>query len=348
MIKIIKKELFIAAILLIYVFSMNDIIWANTDEKQTDNQNFTQSISHKYNLTEEEQKGLETFTQDQQEEVEQMLRTNRQAVEITYNLSELDEVGEIRKLSEATIEELQNSGMSLEEAQNVKQEIKEIESKTIEVISEEYKCSTTDAKMLQNAVKVNNSKNIDGFKDIDYKNKCSASGSISAKKMATSMVKYDNSKKVKGKRKNADYEILVHYQWKSDPMFVASSDRIACAWGGGLNITTKKVESTYRYYNPSKSRYIFVNKTPSKDEKPNKGIIYTFPQKYSKGTIYSAYARFRLYQGTFKNYSTKAISNYAHRIIKVTGGSISITGTPGISIGSGFDKSKQVSQGLLR
>ena len=55
MIKIIKKELFIAAILLIYVLSMNDIIWANTDEKQTDNQNFTQSISHKYNLTEEEQ-----------------------------------------------------------------------------------------------------------------------------------------------------------------------------------------------------------------------------------------------------------------------------------------------------
>ena len=31
MIKIIKKELFIAAILLIYVLSMNDIIWANTD-----------------------------------------------------------------------------------------------------------------------------------------------------------------------------------------------------------------------------------------------------------------------------------------------------------------------------
>lgn len=348
MVNYMYKKIFIVPIILVSIISMNSLVWANDGQAKSSKGNLVQSISDQYKLSEEEEKGLAAFKEEQQKEIQEMLKTNRKAVEITYELSEIDELNEIKKISGATLRELQTSGMSIKEATDAKKEIEEIRLKTKEELAKEYNLSKTEAKLLHNATVVNNNKNEDGFKSINNKNKCSVSGNISAKKMASSMVKYDNSKKVKGKRKNCDYEILVHYQWKSDPMFVASSDRIACAWGGGLDITTKKTEATYRYHNPVKNRYIFINNTPSSDEKVNKGIIYTFPQKYSKGTIYSAYARFRLYQGTFKNFSTKALSYYAHRIIKATGGTITITGTPGINVGSGFDKSKQVKQSLLR
>lgn len=346
--KVMNKKIVMMLFILIYIMSINSIVWANDEFVKENDENLTQRIAIKYKLSDEEQKGLAVFDEDQQKEIEEFLKTNRQAVEIDYRLSEIDEIGEIRKVAQATLTELQDGGMSLKEAINTKKEIDMIKSKTKEELVNEYNISKTDAKVLKNASLDSPNKVEDGYKNIDMENKCSASGTISTKKMASSMVKYDNSKKVNGKRKNADYEILVHYQWQSDPMFVASSDKIACAWGGGLNVTTKKTQATYRYHNPAKNRYIFTNKTPSSDEKPNKGIIYTFPQKYSKGTIYSAYARLRLYQGTFKNYSTKAVSNYAHRIIKATGGTISISTTPGINIGAGFDKSKQVNQKLLR
>ena len=81
--------------------------------------------------------------------------------------------------------------------------------------------------------------------------------------------------------------------------------------------------------------------------KINKGMIYTFKQKKNQAKIYSAYARFKLYQGKNKNYSTKVISRYAHKILSISGG-ISIGKTPSIEIGWGYDESKQLKAGLIR
>ena len=180
----------------------------------------------------------------------------------------------------------------------------------------------------------------------NIKNTVTASGSISSSKMTLTQSVINKSNTL------PNYKVAISYNWKTPYTFCVSTDQIVTAWGGGLN--SKDYVGTAYYYgwtSPTNWTSELVTRTSmSSTVKPNVGIQYSFPQ--SKGKDKQGHmtktkmgaAGFTLYQTKKSGKETNLISNYCHKVIKVGGGSISISASGpsvSISIGPGWDKSPQ-------
>lgn len=129
-------------------------------------------------------------------------------------------------------------------------------------------------------------------------------------------------------------------------------DKIAVAWGGGLN--SKDYSSLIFYYDWAEVGGDFgdfyTRQSANKEETIQAGLELEFPQAVYKDLVSpmpktkTGYIQFTLYQTQFQGYDTKVISRYCHKVISVGGGSIdiSVTGASvSLDIGYGYDTTAQ-------
>ena len=174
------KKCCICLLAIIIVTCMNSSIFANDSVTSSSSISKTKELSEVYNLTDEEIKGLETFPDEVKNEIEDCLKKHPNSVEITHQVCEVDEIGEIQKIAQSNIKELQQQGMTKKEAKDIKNEIEDIQDMKKNKLIQEYNMTKSEATLLKEAVKESETK--EKYKEIDEKDKCSASGSISSKK----------------------------------------------------------------------------------------------------------------------------------------------------------------------
>lgn len=295
-------------------------------------------------LTVEQKKGIDNFDDDIKKEIYDTLKKDPTNVSIGYDVSEIDEVEAIKKIANSTVKELQMKDQyTKEEAIAVKAEVDKLEKLSQSELKKNYNFSNVEAKIYFHALHNNEKEQ----SSTDQKNEVSTSGSISSAKMASSIAVTDHSKKnSKGKRTNSNYRLNTTFTWKSEPKITMFSDKVALAWGGNYNISYVSHKATYRWYSPLKAKWMTEVQNMSHTEKPNKNATYTFKQRAANSKpIYKASVSADLKQSGYKGKSTKITSRYGHKVVKVTP-SISFPIGIGISFGTGFDQSAQLSKNV--
>ena len=129
-------------------------------------------------------------------------------------------------------------------------------------------------------------------------------------------------------------------------------DKIAVAWGGGLNM--KDFSSSILYYDwkevGEEFGDFYTRRTANKEETIQAGAELEFPQSLYKDFLSpmpktkTRYIQFTLYQKQYQGYDTKVISRYCHKVISIGGASIEISvAGPSVSldVGYGYDKTAQ-------
>lgn len=108
------------------------------------------------------------------------------------------------------------------------------------------------------------------------------------------------------------------------------SNKIAVAWGGGLNV--KNIKSNAKYYDVRgiikyKHKKFYTSRKWSYTETPQTGIVFTTLQSINHGIwgtrMKSGYVKFKLYQTKRKGYETNCVAQYGHKLIGF--GSVTIT-----------------------
>lgn len=138
------------------------------------------------------------------------------------------------------------------------------------------------------------------------------------------------------------------FKWDKCYWTNSFSDKVVIAWGGNLNYNASSTKKSVKY-NRMYGIYPFYawgslkdTKAPSATETINKGVEFTFPQKYS--TFSDAHAKsgtisIVISDTSFTSRKTNVISQYCHRVWAISSASINISGTPSISASSAYETS---------
>lgn len=249
---------------------------------------------------------------------------------ITMEVDNFNEISDFLSYDHDGLIEL---GLTEEEISNASERINYLINQSDDQLRSKFGLDDAEIKMLRGIVEEN------GRKDKIIETPVYGTGTIGEAKLtyAQTVVQDYNSK-------NPKYNVVLAYAWH-DPFAVGLfSDKIAVAWGGNLNSRDERGSSKYYNMNTLCTKYTSYvkSKNMSVNCQPNKGIIFSFTQtdnnyhKIKKGS-----ASFTLFQSKKAGKSTKIVSSYCHKKFAVAGSvSISKNG-PGISIGTGWDYSKQ-------
>lgn len=278
---------------------------------------------------------LEEMEFTDKQEIATAILKDPSLVESSNTLLTIDNISTLEYFTNTEDSELIQEGYGEEEINNIRDKIDYIDNLSKNEVKDKYNVSSSEYKMIKKALETNPEYEVN---DDSGEKTVTTSGSIATSKMSFGMTKVNNSTS-----KAPSYNITVTYNWKS-PYFVDSfSDNIGIAWGGGLN--SKNISSTAKYYAGNwytgKYNSLKYTKSWSKSETPNKGIVFSTAQARAVATQQNKTGTIKatLYQTKFKGYDTKVISQFAHKIVTVS--NITISGTPSITIGTGFDKSAQ-------
>lgn len=154
------------------------------------------------------------------------------------------------------------------------------------------------------------------------------------------------------------YRVYLSYNWKNVYALALFDDKIAVAWGGGLNLKDYSSVILYYDWNEVGGNFgdFYTRIAATKEETIQAGVELEFPQAlYIKLTTTrpktkAGFIQFTLYQTQFQGYDTKVISRYCHKVISVGGSSIEISvAGPAVSmdIGYGYDKTAQAESTIM-
>ncbi|MGM9977177.1 MAG: hypothetical protein ACI33J_00010 [Clostridium sp.] len=289
-----------------------------------------------------EQSGYDADTLEEMEskdkrEIAEAINKNPDLVDVNFSIMDIDNLSMLEYFTNTDDSLLFEDGFSADDVKQIRNNLKQINSLNEKEMKERYHVSSPEYKMIKKSLEKNPNykvKKDNGDKEV------TTSGSIATSKMSFAMTKVNNSTS-----SAPSYSMTVTYNWKT-PYFVDTfSDYIGVSWGGGLN--SKSISSTAKYYSGNwyTGKYTTLKNTKSwsKTETPNKGIVFSTKQSNTSATQQNKTGtiKFTLYQTKFKGYDTKVLSQFAHKILAVSG--ITISGSPSITIGTGYDKSAQKS-----
>lgn len=257
---------------------------------------------------------------------------------------EVDMLAEIEAFFACSKEELISMGTTEEKIDKTREELLSYYSLSDEDLAKELKINTTEASMVKKAIDAG----LESYgKKLKKKSGVLASGSITASEMEYTQDVFDYSTSSAPK-----YRVYLSYLWKNVYNLALFEDKIAVAWGGGLN--SKDYSSLIFYYDWTKVGGDFgdfyTRQSANKEETIQAGLELEFPQAVYKDLVSpmpktkTGYIQFTLYQTQFQGYDTKVISRYCHKVISVGGGSIdiSVTGASvSMDIGYGYDTTAQ-------
>lgn len=279
-------------------------------------------------------------------ETEEVLFTEYQQenVEITTLPMEVDMLAEIEAFFMCSEDELLAMGATKEKIDKTREELLYYYGLRDSDLADKLKINKTEASMFKKAIEAGLKSN---GKKCTNKNSVSASGSITSSEMKYTQKVTNNSTLT-----NPSYGVQLSYEWKEVYELAVLDDKIAVAWGGGLNL--KNFSSSVLYYDwkdigGSFGKY-YTRRSMTKEETIQAGVELEFPQSVYKDFLSpmpktkDGYAQFTLYQTKFQGYDTKVISRYCHKVISIGGGSIEISvAGPAVSldVGYGYDKTAQ-------
>lgn len=267
---------------------------------------------------------------------------------ISTNSIEIDELAEIENYVSCSKEQLEFIGLTEEEIEETDKNIDNIRNMSNSELTDNYGWNDTQIKLLRKAIKNGDNARNNNIEKKIIKNSVHASGSISSSDLSYTQYVYSNS------NSKPSYAVRLSYNWSKVYSLACYDDKIAIAWGGKLN--SKSEYGTAYYYNNvgifSKFTTYANCKKMDIDCKVQKGIIFTFPQSngydanLNKVKTKMGSAGFTLYQTKFKGYDTKIISKYCHRTIAINGATLSISGSPEITVGAAWDTTVQKQQNI--
>ncbi len=268
-------------------------------------------------------------------------------VEISTIAKEIDNLSEMENILKKSRKELKKMGCTDAEITREKKAVRKICRSSRKTLKGKYKLDDTEIRFIKelDASVLGALKSADERDEKEIRQPVQASGSIASTQMKYTQAVADKS------RKKPDYHVVLSYKLRYPFQLGLFSDKIAAAWGGGLNTSKEKGRASYSLTNgtrggwkKSKIKY----RKMSVNAVPNRGIKFAFPQAFGKGAnVYktkSGSASFNLYQHGKKRKDTKIVSYYCHRSVKMGNSGISITaGGAGVNLcpGKAWSKTKQ-------
>ncbi|MDF2821655.1 MAG: hypothetical protein K0R15_2096 [Clostridiales bacterium] len=258
---------------------------------------------------------------------------------LSWNVMVVDNLEEIQTVVNLDDSELIQCGLTIEEIQKCRNQIEKTKNCSDGDLQKTYNMTKDEINVLRKALEKNSE-----FKRKAIIKKATISGSITSSEMIYTQAKYSTSST------NPSYTIAINYEWLKPYYWDVFDDVIVAGWGGNLNHVNNSSKS--EYYNISGLAPFFSYTTYytssiwNSVETPNKGVTYSSPQSRMNGILTtrmrSGHVNFRIYQTSFQGYDTNIVSQYAHKVVAIGGGSISITG-PSITFGTAYDTGTQIS-----
>lgn len=259
-------------------------------------------------------------------------------MEINTQVCSFDEVKNVEAAVNMSEEELvDKGGMSRAQAASIKKQIKSLQKMKRSDKKEQYNMSDAEVTVLDKALKPQ--KNYEPYKNVSEKVTLSSNISSSKLMYSQAVTNFSTSK-------NPLYKVAICFHWLECYYWGEFSDKVAVAWGGGLNYNTPRLKNIdysevygiWPAYTWSSS--IYGSKSPSANETPNVGVTYTFPQTYNKSLSCIARAKagefvFNISNSKLEGKSSSVISKYCHKI--VGNGGVSISATPAINVTGQYD-----------
>lgn len=292
---------------------------------------------------------VDALNPEEMEEIAKELRIDSKLVDINTSIMETDCLADIENFLSYSNQQLLASGATQAAINEARAEIEKLSKMSDKEIMENYDMTATEVKLLRRAII--RGKQIKYIEPGDIKNineLVTASGSLSSTKLYyTQRVSNQSTKKC------PKYKITCAYSWSRPYTLAIYKDEIAVAWGGALD--TKGISTSAKYYNwtfcKTKWNSYYTSKSMSKEQTPQAGIEFIFPQSVQGASYYDnrpktkkGSATVTLYQTKKQGYNTKVISRYCHRTLRFSGLGVSISASgpsASINVGSAWDKSSQ-------
>lgn len=284
-----------------------------------------------------------SLMENQKEEKEEQLEKSRKVIKTTLSM-EIDMLAEIEAFLAYSEDELIAMGATKEKIDRNKEELLYYYTLSVSNLAKKLKINEIEAEMFKRAIEAGLNSN---SKIKKHKNGVLASGSITASEMKYEQEVTDNSTST-----NPSYDVKLSYEWKEVYALAILDDKIAVAWGGGLN--TKNISSSAYYHNWENVGGSFGNyytrRSMNEMETVQAGIEFEFPQAIYKDVFSympktkDGFAKFTLYQTKYMGYDTKIISHYCHKVITFESASIEISASGAavsLSIGPAYHTTAQ-------
>ncbi len=264
-------------------------------------------------------------------------------VNVSTCVLEIDSMEEIRDFLKYGAERMLKEGGNKEEILNAQADIDELFRKTDKELEKENGLSSAEVKVLREIQ--------GGIKEKHEDKECdvTASGDLAQATCKVTVSCTSNGTK----KRPVQYDVKATFNWKNAPLF-KFSDKLVIAWGGDLNLDDNKTSATTRYYKNNGGDYgdfAYSYDLSDKEVKEyiQKGCKYTVKMKKT-GSKYckSGTANARIYQTKKEGKESKIITKYGHAKLATGLGGISISKTPGITFGVGYDSTNPAVKHVIK
>lgn len=277
---------------------------------------------------------LAYYHEERKIKLAEAIKINPESVSKETTYMRVDNIGLIEYYTNTSDQKLSEDGFEQKQIEKIRKKLDKLKAISESELMATYNLSKGEAKLIKKALKKNPNYKLPkkyGKKEV------TTSGTISTSDLSFTMSVVNRSTSTA-----PSYDVDLHHNWKSPFFFDIVSDNVAAAWGGNLDV--KNVGGLTFYYNgnfwtgyksPWGSLWTYGEVTP------NTGIVFAFKQSkdYGSAQAKSGNYWFTVFQTKKQGYSTSIVSQYAHKIATVS--NVTVSKTPGINIGWGFDKSPQ-------
>ncbi len=284
---------------------------------------------------------LEMSYEDKNEIAESILK-NPDKIEMTCAYLNVNNIELFEYYTNTKDDVLIAQGLKAEEIKKIRNSMDKIKLLTEEQFVNQFNSSKAEYILIMKSLE----------KNPNYKNKKRGNRKVTTSgTIATSTMTYSMTSLNKSTSAAPSYAITITYNWLKPYFTDVFDDSIALAWGGGLN--SKSVSSAANYYegNYYTNRYGAIKQTVawSKNETAQVGIVFTTPQSKKSATQQNKTGTIKatLYQTKYQGFDTKVLSQFGHKVLALSGGSISVgtdrVGVASINVTTNYDTSTQKS-----
>lgn len=264
---------------------------------------------------------------------------------IEKHITQFDEIAYIEKIVNLSDEELISQGMSKEDINEFRIQIKVLNDTSDEKFRDQYQKSDEQIKLIRMALEPDSNyseKELSG-------NVVTSSGSITTSEMNFYVTGYNNAATT---GHPISYRLYSYFDWLSMPL-LHMRDEICLTWGGGLN--SKDIVRDYyddwgnNFYKTGvdtdyrkTTTFTSSGELSGLTQTINNGIVFwleTCSVNLGEDLAFMdhGYNYVTIYNLSKQTKATKALARYGHRVISFSVSSFSFTSIPSINVGSGYD-----------
>lgn len=338
------KKIIAALVSILFVFSCVVTTYAK-EEKENRTLQATEANATDILLNYGYEKNQFKFLQNEQRLIiAKALLINPELVKRKKIITRIDELSLLEKVVNLSDEKLLELGMTKKDILETREQIEKIASMDNKQIMDEYNKSEAEAKLIKEAITPQKEYFLKSKKGI----MATASGSAGNADIEVANWVVDLSGQECGAVAyyvTSTFEWLEGFVWRLDDQFLT-------CWGGGLN--SKNITGTAYYTNgyPVENFETTTRELKVLHQDPNLTVNFKVPCLSDEGNaLYAGTTGMVIFQNEKNNFSTKVLSEYAHKYLAVAGAgfSVSTSGDLGfsVSLSLGYSSSGQAEEIIL-